>query len=549
LRSIVPALLLLLFAARAHAAPDESTVRVELRVTSARQGGVAVVDRGTRDGLAVGDRVVLFPLGRGSAPGRVVAVEDRSAQVQLEDATYLPPAGTKGEAVVPGDRLGRAAEPAPAPVPTPPVHPPWTEDDSSFTPDQPLLTDIRPFRPSERKKHLTGLAYAVAQLTSDPNGDFGSSLVRVGTDLVYENPFGRGGQAHVNMEFGYLTDPDENQEPNFLLRWLSWSEGGNRFVPMRWEAGRFLQSGMPEFGWLDGVEWSMRRENGHRFGVSAGFMPEPDEDFNTFSDLQLAAWYEWVSGPREILTLSAGFQQTWHDGSTDRDLLVGKFLYVPPGGWDIAGTIWVDFYTGKDFLKGSAEVTQATFTAQRQFQGGSGVVFNYYHQQFPQLLRQGEFLPPLAAEIAGNRLDRWALNGWWRRREDLLLHGSLVAWVDDASHGGAFEAGAEVRNVLFRRSRADVTVFGSFAQFEDLYGVRGTLGYAAGRAYWELLYEVGFHHILNFLNDRDDLVQHRFRASGGFDLRSGWNVSLYAEGVLYDDDLAWSVGLAVQKDF
>ena len=88
-----------------------------------------------------------------------------------------------------------------------------------------------------------------------------------------------------------------------LIQRLSYFQGGTRFSEKRWEAGRFLQHGMPEFGVLDGFEWTHRREGGDQFGASVGFMPQPDDDYESFADFQLAAYYLWVADHREELTI------------------------------------------------------------------------------------------------------------------------------------------------------------------------------------------------------------------------------------------------------
>ena len=46
---------------------------------------------------------------------------------------------------------------------------------------------------------------------------------------------------------------------------------------------------MAEFGVLDGAEWTMRLDNGHRFGFSGGFMPSFDEDFESLDSSSATA--------------------------------------------------------------------------------------------------------------------------------------------------------------------------------------------------------------------------------------------------------------------
>ena len=74
-------------------------------------------------------------------------------------------------------------------------------------------------------------------------------------------------------------------------------------------------------------------------------------------------------------------------------------------------------------------------------------------------------------------------------------------------------------------------------------------GRVVGANRWDLLYEIGNHHRLGFPNDRDDIIQQRLRASGNLTHGSGWDISIYAEGVFWDEEVSWSVGFYLQKRF
>jgi hypothetical protein len=265
----------------------------------------------------------------------------------------------------------------------------------------------------------------------------------------------------------------------------------------------------------------------------------------------VAAYAEWVSGPRQDVSIRVGFQKTWHDGEPDRDLLVATFRHLPFNGWNIFGSVWIDFYTGSDNVKGSgAEVTQAVATLGRTWKSGSGFDLTYTHVRFPELLRQGEFLPPAnAADIANDRNDRIALNAWWFVIEQLRLHMHASGWQDEDEEGGAGEFGFEVRDFVVRASRFDVTAFVGVGQYEDAYGVRGSYGRYLERGYWELLYEAANHHEQDFPSNLNDILHHRARGSFGLFLPSGWDITLYVEVRLWDVEAAWVMGMTVQKDF
>jgi hypothetical protein len=280
-------------------------------------------------------------------------------------------------------------------------------------------------------------------------------------------------------------------------------------------------------------------------------MPEPDENFESFRDLQVAAYAEWVSGPRQEVTVAIGFQKTWHEGDADRDLLVAKIRYLPFTGWNAQATIWIDFYTGNDNLKDEgAEVTQALVQLGRRWASGSGFDVSYRRLRFPELLRQGEFIPPSnAAEITNFYKDAFAIDGWWAMFPDVQIHGHLSGWRDENEEGGAAEAGILVMDAFLRGSRGDVTVFASAGQYDDVYGIRVSYGHYASRGFWELMYELSTHHEQDFPGNLDDIVHQRIRGSGGVYLPSGWDVTLYVEGRVWDVELAVVFGFTIQKHF
>lgn len=549
-RTLMLAFALLAATARAQ---DKALERVELRVSAEGTDGTVTIDRGKADGLAAGDRVLFYPVGRGTCTGTVLRVDDRSAAVELHDRTFVPAPGTRGEAMIPLDRVAReqkkeqeAEQEKAKPVPE---HPPWENKDEEFTPDQPLLGKMKAVRPEERPPRLTGVAYFVSQVILGSDADLSSMVYRGGVDAVYQNLYGKGGDLHVNAELDYFTNIDDNEDLNLLVRWLSYAKGGNRFDQTRWEAGRFAQTGMPEFSYLDGFEWGRRRSNGSRYGVSIGFMPELDQDFESFSDFQVAGYYSWVSDPTEQLLIAAGFQQTWHYGNPDRDLLVAKIRRLPVNGWDFQGTIWLDFYTGDDNLKSGVDLTQALATVNKRLPDGSGFSLNYQHLAFAELLRQGEFTPPTAAEIADDHLDQLAIDGWWWMNPAVQLNGHLTGWIDQQDEGYEADLGIEVHDLLLRNSRMELTGFTGIGQYEDVAGLNITYGLYDTRGFWEIFYEYSFHHEHAFPADLDDIQQHRFRVSGGLYLPSGLDLSFYVETRVWDVEFAMALGFALQKSF
>ena len=553
-----------------------ATARVELRVMAATPGR-AIVDRGSADGLAVGDRVELRPRGGAPLRGIVADVRERGATVELDDRRALVAAGTRGDATVPASRLPKQEPPAPAtppqqqpqqPSPAAPAKEPataaepaaapsgageakkWTNRDDGFQQGQPLLAGMAALRPQQRPARVDGRVWALADFTSASDGGWSSSFARGGVDLRAENLFGDGGTLRADLETNYDTEPDDGHGTDFLARRLSYTMGGTRFDAQRVEIGRFLQHAMPELGYLDGLEWGRRLADGDRIGVSAGFMPEPDDDFSTLDDVQAAISYEWVNDPGEQLTLAGALQQTWHEGQMDRSLLVGRARWLPSGNWDVSASTWVDFYDGEDDAKDQpVEVTQAIVSIVRSFDGGGSLALTGQHVAFPELDRHGEFLPLDATALARTHLDRIALSGRTTPGGAFALHGDLAAFHDEEGNGGSLEAGFDVPLPWFEDARLDVTGFLSLASFADVYGGRVGASDPVGDYPWECFYELANHRQAGFSASLDDLVQHRLYFSQSFYEVGGMRLSARVELRVYDDEHSVTGGFSLERSF
>ena len=534
------------------AGDDEEVVVVEPRITSvAPLGGPGkgvVIDRGSTDGIVVGDRVRFFPRGGGSFAGSVIDVRERTAIIELDDDKVAADPGTRGEIRVPKRRLA-PAEDTNETEEAPPEHPPWKNTDKGYTAEKPLLTTVRPVRPKDREQRLTGRVYLLAEI-NDAGDDYLNSFLRAGTDLEYENPFRRGGWLRFNAEAAYLTSFDDfDLEWDLLVRRLSYGWGGTRFSRERWEVGRFLQYGVPEFGVLDGAEWTMRMENGHRFGFSAGFMPSFDADFESFDDFQIAGFYEWTSDLNEKLVVRAGFQKTWHDWSADRDLLLASLRWSPKKDWDLDATVWVDFYgSGDDFKNSSVEVSYALVSLRHRWSAGHGFNLTYKHQTWPDIDRY-EFPPVDPGQVADDALDRLGLDMWGVLSPIVRVHGHASVYNDEDDTGGAADIGLELNNLLVHRSRFDVVVFATRAQFENLYGLRATWTKFFDKGSFDIMWDFSQRQLRGFDDDFDDLVQQRVRVGGTFYVTTTWDISYYAEGRLWDDEFSWVIGFNLQKRF
>lgn len=563
---IAPAVLV----ATAAGQESQEKARIELRVMAATPGR-AIVDRGSVDGLKVGDAVELRPRGGTPLRGIVADVRERVATVELDDRGALVAAGTRGDATVPASRLPKPAPPAPpaqppaaAPTagePAKPAEPAaapagageakkWTNRDAGFQQAQPLLAGMSALHPAQRPARVDGRVWTLADFTSASDGGWSSSYARAGVDLRAENLAGDGGTLRADLETNYDTELDDGHGVDFLARRLSYTMGGTRFDAQRVEIGRFLQHAMPELGYLDGLEWGRRLEGGHKVAASAGFMPEPDDDFGTLDDLQAAVSYEWINDAGEQLTLAGALQQTWHDGQMDRRLALGKARWMPAGGWDVSAATWVDFYDGDDDAKDeSVELTQGIVSIVRSFEGGGSLALTGQHVAFPELERHGEYLPLDATALARSHNERIALSGRTTPGTAIALHGDVAAYHDEEGSGGSLEAGFDVPLPFFADARLDVTGFQSRARYADIYGGRVGASDPVGDYPWEFFYELANHRQAGFSASLDDLVQHRVFFSQSFLDVGGMRLSVRVELRVYDDEHSVTGGFSLERSF
>jgi hypothetical protein len=415
---------------------------------------------------------------------------------------------------------------------------------------------VRPLRPEERRPRIQGRVYALGDETRSGDGERASHSYRVGTSLQIHNIAGRGGDLHLDAEANdrrtRVPDLDDDRERHLRLDRLSYAWGGHRFASERQEVGRFLQQAMPEFGVLDGYEYGQRLGGGHRFAASIGFMPELDVDYATGSDFQVAGSWRWVSDATEVLSASAGYQKTFHDGAADRDLLVARFHWLPRRGWNLNGSAWVDLYTPSDDAKGAGlGLTQAYLRAGRRFEGGSSLDLTYGHLEFPEIERF-EFTPVAEDQLARDHNDRVALRSRLVTGATSALRGELGAWIDEDEHGGDVLLGLERRGIVDGAAELDLEVFATRGQFSTLLGSRAVLDVLAPGGRYSFSYELSNHHLDGFEDGNDDIPQHRLRASRDYvspPSSGGWGLSAYLEGDVFHDELAATAGFYIQKSF
>lgn len=559
--------LVVLFLCGAVRAADDDELVVEVRVTAVTVGEV-FVDQGRSGGLRVGDQVRFLPLGQAVVVGTVRAVARTTARVEvpavggLEVGTVgrvrVPPGRLAGEAPAAGsqdepDDGGPTPDPATDAEVEPPEHPPWEHPPVTWDESVPLLAPVAAIEPEDRRSRISGRAFTDFLGTRDDGpADQRFAIGRAGVDVLWENPFGRGGALAFDGEVSHRhTDVESGSEDETFARLdrLSYSWGHEAGSARAFEVGRFLQREFPEFGVLDGIEFGQRLENGDRVGASFGFLPEPTKTMETGDDLQAAAFYRFVSGPEERFTLGTGFQKTWHEGHPDRDLAVVSTLARPLERLTLYGSAWVDFYgDGDDAKPDPVELTQLQLSGTYTTEGGHGAGLFASHFRWPDIERD-EFASLTPEQIRRNRIDRVGVNAWARLTDEVRLSGRLDHWRDQDDEGYSGEVRADLRNLLWDRGAVGLSVFEIEGAFTSGLGGRVMANRSFDVGTLTASWDATSYEQDGFVGSQETLLHQAVRTGWDTSLASGWDLSVFFERRFGDQQDSWTVGLFVQRRF
>ncbi|HEX6882995.1 MAG TPA: hypothetical protein VF530_06415 [Planctomycetota bacterium] len=539
-------------------------VKVEVTCTALAGDGV-YLDQGRDSGLEPGDRLRLEALEGPLRLGKVVSVSRTSARAELTGGVEGVDVGARGFVFVPKLRL--APPPSPSPAPAPPAtageveptapqpraieHPPWTAPPVEWSQDTPLLAPAHGVAPEDRPRTFDGLVGTTVDWTRDDAGDEPRSFLvtTLGAEGRLTNPFGRGGELAFDLEqFWRASDTGAGREDESHLRLdrLSYAWGGAQAARGRGEVGRFLQQEFPELGFLDGLELVRRVGRASTLGTSLGFLPVPDDLFQSGDDFQVALFGRYASSAERRLALGLAYQKSWHEGAADRDLVATQLEWHPAASTALFASALVDLYTSGDELKGAGpELTQLFVNATQRWTSDSGMGLFASRFRFPELLRD-EFSGVTAAEIADAVNDRVGVDAWAPLGPHLALLGRLERWADEEDSGGGGRARLTWRDALGPGGPLTCEVHANDGKFSATRGLRvgarkrleaGSLGLS-----WDAT---------DFDQESvdEDLLQHAVRAELELGLGRWWFLALYAETRFGDEQDALSLGFTLQRRF
>ena len=541
-----------------EAAGAGAIVRVPVRVAATAGAGL-YLNKGRAAGLEPGDEVVIFSPAEGNVPVVVLSVSRNSARCSAATNMHLINIDTPGEALVPGDRFNNVEE-----IDTPPKrkiteHPPWTQPQKNWDPNQPLLAPAYSRTPQERDSTLNGRLFGHYMHTWNDNARSNQySLGRLGADLRYQNPFRYGGRMRVRGEFNrrgiFLEDyADRVNDPGWINR-LSYRWGGTDDQPYEVEMGRFYPQGLPAFGILDGAALSYRTERGNRIAATFGFLPEMYPNLELRNDPQIGLFYKWNANPEETLTSGIGFQKTWHKGTPDRDLFIHTVDYNPNEVISIHSFLWGDYYDSHDNLKTTSfEITEAVFQPMVRFDPGHGIGAHISYVRWPQLLRM-EYNPFVSTQILNSRVFRYGIFSWQQLSERIRLNGRVDQWDDErSSNGTSWECKVSFRDIFYADGEVSFAVFGTDGLYSTGPGGRILLSRHYPWCFASLWYELAdyklFLHADQPLsgNSPMGIFQQYLRANLDFSWGLDKSISVFGDYRFGQNQEAFQIGVFLQK--
>ena len=455
--------------------------------------------------------------------------------------------GTRAEVYATGDAAAVAG--------TPMAHPGWTAPPPGWDDQQPLLSSPWGDAGPQRMADWRGRAYFGYDRYDDlEQSGRGSQTFRSGFELDGRDIFDEGDVFELDLEYRQraierIGEPTET-DGRLRLDRLAYGRDSTRGRPGAWRAGRFHQFGVPEFGVLDGVEFARLPALGFGYGASVGWMPHLYGDFETFQDLQAAA-YTRYTGAGGAFDAGVGLQKTWDDGATDRDLVLLEAAWRPRSGFHAYGTAWLDYYgTDERVGQGSGfELTQAFLGAGWRGKQGAGFLASVSRISFPALTTDQGFLPPTGDPL-DLRNDRLRLDAWTPLGSVLRAGASAWRWDDEEESGG----GGELRLDAYRLAGGSLglggAVYADQGLYTDLLGVRLQARWTTMSGGWSLSWRgEDLESALAGGGGTTTGLHQAVRAGWDAELGAGWSLSLWYQLDNGADQDAGYGGFWLQKRF
>jgi hypothetical protein len=250
------------------------------------------------------------------------------------------------------------------------------------------------------------------------------------------------------------------------------------------------------------------------------------------------------------MVLGIAYQNTWHKGSNDRNLLVTTLDWNPNEKLSIYGTASIDYYDGQASAKDSGlELTEFRLNSIYRLNPDTGFGAHVSHNRWPEILRN-ELQSVTEQEILDNETSRVGVSGWHRLTDDVRMDARADYWQDRNDSGGSGDVKVAVKDVLFKRGEVAVAIFATQGSYTDGYGVRASANRAIGDAtFCTLSWEGARYDRTSYNNGAERLNQQTLRASIDTVLSTMSNLSIFAEKRSGDSQDSKNLGVYFQQRF
>ncbi|MFO0833054.1 MAG: hypothetical protein U0637_14575 [Phycisphaerales bacterium] len=534
--------------AAASAQVSPSGVLLDASVASV-SGRSVYLDVGREQGVTAGVRVSIILASGERVEATVVEVTGNNSRAELPEGSAVPEVGAKCEVTLAAAQGAGGGEPEqPRPVP---AHPPWQRQEESRAADTPLLAPAFGTNPKDRPTTLHGRVYASLRDSHDNQNGNDFTFGRLGTWMELTNPFHDAGrllfQGDINYDGTSVTDGSQNDTVARVQR-FSYAKGLEDYSPYRFEVGRYYPYALPEIGLVDGAEGVLRLTGGWSAGVGVGFFPVANDERDSGEDYGFYVFGDYQADPRtRSLNATVGYQQTWHSGEEDRNLLIARVNARPVKDLWLYGLVMIDMYGSNDTVKSeSFDVTQLVLNANYMFSPRTGVSGSLTRTTWPELLRE-EYVNIPVDLLRDGYVNRVSGSVWRKVTDNIRVTARGNYWMDQDDTGSGGEVGADWFNPWGLGSSLYGALYYDSGSFDTGYGLRAQARQDFGSVRVMVGYD-GYAYSVDQVSGAQDFLRSTLRADVGWS-RGSWSTSVDASYTFGDNEDTINMGVYVQYRF
>ncbi|HED52608.1 MAG TPA: hypothetical protein ENJ00_00195 [Phycisphaerales bacterium] len=525
---------------------------IEAEITAVT-GTSIYLDVGESSGV-VRDSVVRLTTGEISGQYAVVVdLAPNSCRAELQLESPIPEVGDPVTVEVLVKIVEPLEEDTKPKQPAVPDHPPWQRAVDTTDADAPLLAPAVRRRPEERPTKFHGRIFNQIRYTRDSGGnrDNDYTFFRLGARFEVSNPFQNGGRllfrGNLDHRGSDISSASESDTEGRIER-LSYAVGGLAHSPYRAEFGRFYSVFVPEIGLIDGAEAALLTRGNWRIGAGAGLYPAPFVDRDLGDDYGVHFFADYRPDRGGAMSGTLAYQQTWHKGAPDQNLLIGRFNAKPTKELSVYGLALVNLYTDSDTVKGSGvELTQGNINVRYRPDRSKGGSIGYSRTRYAELKRRDLDLLPDTI-LRDGQVDRITVSAWVRATDDIRLTARANRWSDQSDDGYGGQLGVEWYEIWRDTASARASVFFTNGTFSDGVGARFRVGDRFRGVDVDLRYDIFSYTSQGQIANNETRTRHTVQSDVSWDA-GPWNYSIDVSYTFGDSESTYGIRSLIEYRF